>query len=157
SSGNIEATRRADRQKDTSHAGSSMWRTITPAVLKIIAAPTAQATPTAAVELREVSRVFMARNCEYGFDVPPSIDSLELPPFRPRFPWWSADLQTIAVLLGTYQSDLSPHTSERVCFCMADRSGDILVGMLDRPVAPHAGRPLVILVHGFTGCENSSH
>jgi len=92
--------------------------------------------------------------------VPPSIDSLEsldLPPFRPRFPWWSADLQTIAVLLGTYESDLSPHKSERVCFCMADRSGDILVGMLDRPAKPQAGRPLVILVHGLTGCENSAY
>ena len=70
--------------------------------------------------------------------MPPSIDSLELPPFKPRFPWWGADLQTIAVLLGTYQADLAPHTSERVCFCMADRSGDILVGMLDRPAAPQA-------------------
>ena len=89
--------------------------------------------------------------------MPPSIDSLDLPPFRPRFPWWSADLQTIAVLLGTYASDLSPHTSERVCFCMADRSGDILVGMLDRPAEPQSGRPLVILVHGMTGCENSSN
>ena len=66
----------------------------------------------------------------------PSIDSiasLDLPPFKPRFPWLTADLQTVAVLLGTYTPDLSPHTSERVCFCMADRSGDILVGMLDRP------------------------
>jgi len=89
--------------------------------------------------------------------VPPSIDSLDLPPFKPRFPWWSADLQTIAVLLGTYQANLVPHTSERVCFCMADRSGDILVGMLDRPAEPQANRPLVILVHGITGCENSSH
>lgn len=89
--------------------------------------------------------------------MPPSIDSLELPRFRPRFPWWSADLQTIAVLLGTLRSDMSPHVSERICFCMADRSGDILVGMLDRPAEPKADRPLVILVHGLTGCENSSH
>src|SRR5260370_28113103 len=104
-------------------------------------------------------------NCEYGFDVPPSIDSpsidsmasLDLPPFRPRFPWWGADLQTIAVLLGTFESNLSPHTSERVCFCMADRSGDILVGMLDRPVDPRPGRPLLILIHGLTRCENTSH
>src|SRR6202795_543936 len=96
-------------------------------------------------------------NCEYGSDVPPSIDSLELPPFKPRFPWWGADLQTIAVLLGTYQADLAPHRSERVCSCMADRSGDILVGILDRPAEPQPGRPLVILVHGITGCENSSH
>ena len=61
------------------------------------------------------------------------------------------------MLLGTYQADLAPHISERVCFCMADRSGDILVGMLDRPAEPQANRPLVILVHGITGCENSSH
>src|SRR5260370_6599076 len=104
-------------------------------------------------------------NCEYGFDVPSSIDSpsidsmasLDLPPFRPRFPWWGADLQTIAILLSPFESDLSPHTSERVCFCMADRSGDILVGMLDRPAEPVVGHPLVILVHGLTGCENSSY
>lgn len=89
--------------------------------------------------------------------MPPSIDSLELPRFRPRFPWWSADLQTIAVLLGTFHTDMSPHASERLCFCMADRSGDILVGMLDRPAELKADRPLVILVHGLTGCENSSH
>ena len=89
--------------------------------------------------------------------MPPSIDSLDLPPFRPRFPWWSADLQTIAVLLGTYPSNLSPHTSERLCFCLADRSGDILVAMLDRPAMQKAGRPLVVIVHGLTGCENSPY
>jgi len=99
------------------------------------------------------------RRSEYGLDVPPSIDSitLDLPPFRARFPWWNADLQTVAVLLGTCEPDLAPHTSERICFCMADSSGDILVGMLDRPAEPQAGRPLVILIHGLTGCENSSH
>jgi predicted alpha/beta-fold hydrolase len=89
--------------------------------------------------------------------VPPSIDSLDLPPFRPRFPWWGADLQTLAVLLGPCTSDLSPHTSERVCFCMADRSGDILVGMLDRPAQSQPGKPLLVLIHGFTGSENSPY
>jgi predicted alpha/beta-fold hydrolase len=97
--------------------------------------------------------------------VPPSIDSpsidsmasLDLPPFRPRFPWWGADLQTIAIRLSPFESNLSPHISERVCFCMADRSGDILVGMLDRPAEPVSGRPLIILVHGLTGCENSPY
>ncbi len=90
--------------------------------------------------------------------MPPSIDSLDLPPFRPRFPWWSADLQTIAVLLGAPPADLSPHRSERMGFCLADRSGDILVGMLDRPAqAPGRARPLVILVHGLTGSEASPH
>src|SRR4051812_46225061 len=50
---------------------------------------------------------------------------------------------------------MSPHTSERVCFPMADRTGDILLGMLDRPEVPMAGRPLVVLIHGLTGCEDS--
>ena len=89
--------------------------------------------------------------------MPPSIDSLDLPPFRPRFPWWGADLQTLSVLLRSPVSDMSPHTSERVCFPMADRTGDILLGMLDRPAEPMAGRPLVMLVHGLTGCEDSAY
>src|SRR5260370_8513700 len=65
-------------------------------------------------------------NCEYGFDVPPSIDSpsidsmpsLDLPPFRPRFPWWAPDLLTISVLLCTFESNLSPLILERVCLYM---------------------------------------
>ncbi|MBS0223817.1 MAG: alpha/beta fold hydrolase [Proteobacteria bacterium] len=38
---------------------------------------------------------------------------------------------------------------------MADRTGDILLGMLDHPVEPRDGRPLVLLIHGMTGCETS--
>ena len=86
---------------------------------------------------------------------PPSIDSLDLPPFRPRFPWWGPDLQTIAILLQPAMASMAPHISERVLFPMADRSGDILLGMLDRPAQSVEGRPLVILVHGLTGCEDS--
>jgi len=87
--------------------------------------------------------------------VPPSFDSLDLTPFRPRFPWWGPDLQTLAILLRPATLDLAPHRSERVCFPMADRSGDILLGMLDRPQWPDDARPLVILIHGLTGCEDS--
>ncbi len=89
--------------------------------------------------------------------MPPSIDSLALPPFRPRFPWWGADLQTIAILLKTQTGDLTPHTSERLCFPMADRTGDILLGMLDRPAVPVDGKPLVLLLHGLTGSEDSPY
>src|SRR3954470_5287607 len=146
---------RIERQNDTSHAGSSTRRTITPAVLKAAAALTAQRAPTRP-ELSPGFRVFMDKlDVKYGVDVPPSIDSLDLPPFRPRFPWWGPDLQTLAVLLQSSASDLSPHASERVCFPMADRTGDILLGMLDRPEEPMAGRPLVVLIHGLTGCEDS--
>ena len=89
--------------------------------------------------------------------MPPSIDSLGLPPYKPRFPWWGADLQTIYNQLTAPASDLSPHTSERVCFPMADRTGDILLGMLDHPAEPVADRPLVFLLHGLTGCEDSPY
>ena len=87
--------------------------------------------------------------------MPPSIDSLDLPPFKPRFPWWGPDLQTLSVLIQSSASDMSPHMSERVCFPMADRTGDILLGMLDRPAERIADRPLAVLVHGLTGCEDS--
>lgn len=88
----------------------------------------------------------------------PSIESLDLPPFRPRFPWWGPDLQTIAIRLTTARaSDLAPHTSERLAFPMADRTGDILLGMLDLPAKPVDSRPLVILVHGLTGSETSAY
>ena len=48
SSGSMVMTRRADRQNDTSHAGRSIRRTITPAVLKAVAATTANSTPSRA-------------------------------------------------------------------------------------------------------------
>ncbi|HZY54932.1 MAG TPA: hypothetical protein VFE73_16890, partial [Reyranella sp.] len=49
-----------ERQNDTSHAGSSTRRTITPAVLKAAAAATAQATPMAA-ELSPETCVFIGK------------------------------------------------------------------------------------------------
>ncbi|MBS0546634.1 MAG: alpha/beta fold hydrolase [Proteobacteria bacterium] len=38
---------------------------------------------------------------------------------------------------------------------MKDGSGDVLLAMLDRPTRPERGRPLVILIHGLTGAEDS--
>ena len=87
--------------------------------------------------------------------MPPSIESLDLPPFKPRFPWWGADLQTLAVLLNAPAGELRPHTSERVFFPMDDRSGDSLLGMIDTPQNPVEGPPLAVLIHGLTGSETS--
>jgi uncharacterized protein len=79
---------------------------------------------------------------------------LDLPQFRPRFPWWSGDLQTIAGrFLGP--ATLSPHGSKQLRFAMPDGTGDTLLGSLDQPATPKPGAPLVILVHGLTGCEES--
>ncbi len=40
---------------------------------------------------------------------------------------------------------------------MADRTGDILLGMLDRPAEASDDKPLVILIHGLTGSESSAY
>ncbi len=81
--------------------------------------------------------------------------SLDLPPFRPRFPWWGGDLQTLAARFMQSRTGLAPHISERLCFALNDGSGDTLLAMLDRPSEAKPGRPLAILVHGLTGSEES--
>jgi predicted alpha/beta-fold hydrolase len=80
--------------------------------------------------------------------------SADLPPFRPRFPWWGGDLQTLANRFYPPRR-LAPHTSERLSFKLSD--GDTLLAMLDRPVAPKVGRPLAIVIHGLTGAEDSAY
>lgn len=78
----------------------------------------------------------------------------DLPAFRPRFPWWGSDLQTIAGrFIGS--AVLAPHATERLRFGLPDGTGDTLLASLDRPAAPRPGAPLVILIHGLTGCEDS--
>jgi uncharacterized protein len=79
----------------------------------------------------------------------------DLPPFRPRFPWWGGDLQTIANRLRGVSSSLAPHTSERLSFPLPDGTGDTLLASLDRPLTPRSGSPLTILIHGLTGSEDS--
>ncbi len=79
----------------------------------------------------------------------------DLPPFRPRFPWWGRDLQTIANRLRGVSRSLAPHASERLAFALPDGTGDMLLASLDRPATPKQGTPLVILIHGLTGAEDS--
>jgi predicted alpha/beta-fold hydrolase len=81
--------------------------------------------------------------------------SLDLPPFRPRFPWWGGDLQTIANQLLRLRMAMAPHRSECLKFPLADGTGDTLLAQLDRPAMPKAARPLSILVHGLTGSADS--
>jgi len=80
---------------------------------------------------------------------------LDLAPFRPRFPWWGGDLQTVASRLRPPSAGLAPHRSERRSFPLPDGTGDVLLAMLDLPATPKPGAPLVILIHGLTGWEES--
>lgn len=73
------------------------------------------------------------------------------PSFRPRFPWFGGDLQTLRNYLSPGGWDLSGWASERLFFETEDGSGDRLQGVLHR----NGDRPLVILLHGLTGCEES--
>lgn len=76
-----------------------------------------------------------------------------LPPFRPRLPWWGPDLQTIRSVVVRSRA-LDGHAGERLYFTLADGSGDRLAAIVNRAV-PATKRPLVVLVHGLTGLEDS--
>jgi predicted alpha/beta-fold hydrolase len=79
---------------------------------------------------------------------------LTFPAFRGRWPWWGRDLQTLRnVILGNPPS-LAEYPGERREFAMDD--GDMLLGSLHRP-ATDAARPLVVLIHGLTGSEDSGY
>ncbi len=76
--------------------------------------------------------------------------------FTPRFPWLGGDLQTLRYYFFPVSEDLSAWSGERIRIPFPDAAGDSLLAMLHRPhEATH--RPLVILVHGLTGCEGSSY
>lgn len=81
---------------------------------------------------------------------------LRLPGFRERAPWVGGDLQSLRNFLRPPAIDLKPYTSERIILPLDDRSGDRTSAMLHRPRAEAVGRrPVVILIHGLTGCEDS--
>ncbi len=78
------------------------------------------------------------------------------PPFRPRFPWIGADLQTLRNRIRrTDWPSLGAWPGERLRFPMADGTGDELLALLNRPLTGTG--PLVVLLHGLTGCEDSSY
>jgi predicted alpha/beta-fold hydrolase len=78
-------------------------------------------------------------------------------PFRERFPWIGGDLQTVRNYLVPPSRILGRWPGERVEFDAGDGTGDRLLAALHRPDPANARRdaPLVVLVHGLTGCEGS--
>lgn len=84
------------------------------------------------------------------------ISPATFPPFIPRAPWLGADLQTLRNFLRRPAVDLSPFACERIELPMRDGSGDRLVGDLNLPAAP-TDKPLVVLIHGLTGCSTGTY
>jgi len=79
------------------------------------------------------------------------------PRFLARPPWLGGDLQTVRNYLRKPAIALDPYPSERLEFPMLDGSDDVLVATLNRPLAADGPRPLVVLIHGLTGCETSTY
>ena len=75
------------------------------------------------------------------------------PGFAPRFPWLGGDLQTLRNFIVRPRPDLSRWPGRRVELPLADGSEDRLLGLLQDN--PGEAKPLVILVHGLTGCQDS--
>jgi len=74
-----------------------------------------------------------------------------IPSFRPRFPWWGGDLQTLRNRLAYRHRPLPGEASD---FRVPLPDGDTLTGTLHRGPEPPTG-PLVVLLHGLTGSEDS--
>jgi uncharacterized protein len=76
--------------------------------------------------------------------------------FRERAPWVGGDLQSLRNFVRRPAIDLGSYASERIVLPLDDRSGDRTSAMLHRPRKGTAGRrPMAVLIHGLTGCEDS--
>ncbi|MCA0451467.1 MAG: alpha/beta fold hydrolase [Proteobacteria bacterium] len=72
--------------------------------------------------------------------------------FRPRFPWYGADLQTLRNFIAPPRVDLL--RAEAIALPLDD--GDALTGEFNRTPGGEA-KPLVLLIHGLTGNANSTY
>ena len=79
------------------------------------------------------------------------------PEFEPRAPWWGGDLQTLRNRILPFVS-FPPSEARRILLPLEDESGDALAALLQEPVGAKSdleGRPLVVLIHGLAGSEDS--
>ncbi|HXQ51904.1 MAG TPA: alpha/beta fold hydrolase [Stellaceae bacterium] len=81
---------------------------------------------------------------------------LGIAPFAPRAPWWGADLQTLSNYLRP-RASLDAYAQERLVLPLGDGSGDRLSAALNHPASGGEGRPLVVLIHGLGGDEDSTY
>jgi predicted alpha/beta-fold hydrolase len=86
--------------------------------------------------------------------------NLALPPFKPRAPWYGGDLQTLRNYLRPVKAGIEAWPGRRLELAAGDGSDEHLSGLLQRPVFHSTeleSTPLVVLIHGLTGCEASSY
>src|SRR5579863_5955002 len=86
----------------------------------------------------------------------PILLAAEFSPFQARAPWWGGDLQTLRNFLVRRRAPITA-APEVLRLPMRDGSGDCLVGTLHTPEVTDARRPLVILLHGLSGSQESPY
>lgn len=85
-----------------------------------------------------------------------TLSQATFPEFRPRLPWWSGDLQTCRNSLGGRSVSLAEFETRRLRVPVSDSSGDCQQAVLNSPLT-HANQPLLLLVHGLAGSEDSDY
>ncbi|MEM9357164.1 MAG: alpha/beta fold hydrolase [Pseudomonadota bacterium] len=76
--------------------------------------------------------------------------------FRDKAPWWGGDLQTLRNLVQVRRVPL-PSRSLTLEFPVSDGSSDRLVSRLELPAETKRKCPLIVLIHGLTGSEDSAY
>lgn len=87
-------------------------------------------------------------------------NSVALSTFRPRAPWWGPDLQTLRnTLRGPSIPPLAAQDSVQLRLPLSGETGDQLTALLSAPrgEALRTDAPLVVLVHGLGGSEESNY
>ena len=80
---------------------------------------------------------------------------LKFPDFKPRFPWISADLQTIRNFLIDPNPIITAVTREEKIFKTHDGTQDQVTAIIHWPILGDPQRPLIILIHGMAGSADS--
>ena len=89
---------------------------------------------------------------------PSSLKSSErYPNYEERFPWLGADLQTLRSFLIPKLRISNCKSSGKLTFQMTDGSGDQLTGTISFPCCMIPQLPLIVLIHGLGGCEDSAY
>ena len=84
--------------------------------------------------------------------------AVDFPPFAARAPWLGPDLQTLRnVLRGPVLSVGAEPSAVRLDLPLSDGSGDRLSARYFPATTPRDGAPLVVLVHGLGGTEDSAY
>ncbi len=83
--------------------------------------------------------------------------SAAFPTFRPRAPWFGADLQTLRNVLRGPVINPSGRNATEIVLPLDDGTGDALVGALDQPSSALGGKELVVLIHGLSGSADSAY